>query len=240
VIAILGAERERARTGAGRYVRISLADVAFATVANLGLLAQAQVLGENRPPLGNHVYGAFGRDFATADGHRVMVAAISIGQWDTLVRATGIADRLPALERAFDADFRKEGDRYRARHAIAAVLEPWFETRSLAEVRGALDDHGVCWGTFQTFTELFEQDWRVSTKNPVFGDVEHPGIGSVRTPASPLLIGGAPPLPPGVAPLLGTHTDEVLHDVLGLSDAEIGRLHDDGLVRGTHEPGISR
>ena len=42
-----------------------------------------------------------------------------------------------------------------------------------------------------------------------------------------------PPVAPLSAPLLGTHTDEVLADVLGMSSAEIGRLHDDGLVAGT-------
>jgi 2-methylfumaryl-CoA isomerase len=31
---------------------------------------------------------------------------------------------------------------------------------------------------------------------------------------------------------LGTHTDEVLAEVLGMSSVEIGRLHDDGLVAG--------
>ena len=34
------------------------------------------------------------------------------------------------------------------------------------------------------------------------------------------------------APLLGEHTDEILADVLGLSDAEIGRLHADRVVAG--------
>ena len=41
--------------------------------------------------------------------------------------------------------------------------------------------------------------------------------------------------PAGRAPLLGTHTDEVLEEVLGLSPAEVGRLHDDGLVASAEE-----
>jgi 2-methylfumaryl-CoA isomerase len=39
--------------------------------------------------------------------------------------------------------------------------------------------------------------------------------------------------PPPTAPSLGAHTDEVLADVLRLTVAEIGKLHDAGLVAGT-------
>jgi 2-methylfumaryl-CoA isomerase len=34
------------------------------------------------------------------------------------------------------------------------------------------------------------------------------------------------------APVLGQHTDQILLDILGLSEAEVGRLHDDGVVAG--------
>ena len=76
-------------------------------VANLGYLAQAQVLGEARPPIGNDMYGAFGRDFPTADGRRVMVVAISLRQWQSLVEAVGIGEHLPAIERAFRVDLTR-------------------------------------------------------------------------------------------------------------------------------------
>jgi len=232
VIAMLAAERKRRETGAGEVVKISLADVAFTMVANLGFLGQAQVMHENRPPLGNDMYGAFGRDFATSDGGRVMVVAISLNQWQALVAATSVEEHLSAIERAFDADLSLEAERYRCRDAIAALLAPWFAARTLDEVRTELDEHGVCWGPYQTFTQLLEEDWRASTKNPVFGTVDHPGIGEVLTPASPMRLPDAPPVPPACAPLLGTHTDEVLEDVLGLSPTEVGRLHDQGVVSG--------
>jgi len=234
-IGLLAAERHRRMTGEGQFISLSLADVAFTMVANLGFLAQAQITHENRPPLGNDMYGAFGRDFATKDGRRVMVVAISLNQWHTLVRATGIEEHLPQIERAFEADFRKEEDRYRARDAIAALMKPWFEARTLDEVRKALDEHGVCWGPYQTFTQLLDDDWRASIENPVFTSVDHPGIGPLLTPTSPLRFGDIFN-EAGSAPLLGTHTDEVLEEVLGLSPAEVGRLHDDGVVASASPP----
>jgi 2-methylfumaryl-CoA isomerase len=51
-------------------------------------------------------------------------------------------------------------------------------------------------------------------------------------PASPLNFGAVHRLEARCAPLLGEHTDEVLASVLGLSEGEIGRLHDQRVVAG--------
>ena len=167
VIGILAAERHRRTTGEGQLVKLSLADVAFTMVANLGFLAQAA--GDAREPAAarqRHVRRVRPRLRRRSDGRRVMVVAISLNQWHTLVDATGIEEHLAPMERAFDADFRKEEDRYRARDGIAALLKPWFEVRTLDEVRKALDEHGVCWGPYQTFTQLLDDDWRVVADEP--------------------------------------------------------------------------
>jgi 2-methylfumaryl-CoA isomerase len=228
-VGLLAAERHRGRTGLGRHVTVSLADVAFAVVADLGYLAQAQ-LGDERPALGNDLYGAFGRDFATAGGRRIMVVAITAKQWRSLVAATGIEEYLPMVERAFGVSLDQEAGRFAARDAIAALLAPWFAARTLAEVGAELSAAGVCWGPYQSFTEALAQDPRLSTANPMFADIEHPGLGPLRTPGSPLVFTGLERADHLRAPLVGEHTDEILAEVLSLSAAEIGRLHDAGVV----------
>jgi len=232
---LLAAERLRTRTGRGGLVTISLADVAFAMVANLGYVAQAQVLHEGRPPIGNDMYGAFGRDFPTADDRRVMVVAISLRQWQVLARATEIESHLPAIETALGLDFRLEGDRFGGRDALAALIAPWVAKRTLAEVAEVFDGHGVCWGPYQTFTQLVEEDWRCSKANPMFSDIDQPGIGTLRTPGTPVAFSASPRQAPLPAPLLGQHTDEILAEELGLSSAEIGALHDAGVVAGPED-----
>ena len=239
-VGLLAAERHRTRTGDGQHVTLSLADVAFAMVANLGYLAQAQLLHQPRPPLGNDMYGAFGRDFPTRDKRRVMVVAISAKQWRSLVKVTGIQEHLPAIEKMLDVDLSQEGGRFAARDVLAAIIAPWVAARTLEEVRTAFDAAGVCWGPYQTFLQLVNEDWRCSEQNPMFRDVEQPGVGHVRVPGSPLFFDELGRKPPGPAPRLGQHTDEVLADVLGLGSAEIGRLHDDGLVADTSaEPAVT-
>ncbi|MFV0309475.1 MAG: CoA transferase [Desertimonas sp.] len=236
-LAVVAAERHRQSAGAGGFVTISLADIAMAMVANLGYLAQAQLSSEDRVSTGNDLYGAFGRDFPTGDGRRIMVVAISLRQWQSLVDATEIGEHLSSIEKALDVDLSREGDRFEARDAIAAFVAPWVAKRTLAEVGAAFDEHGVCWGPYQTFKQLAAEDPRCSVDNPLFHLVEQPGIGEVLIPSSPIRHRRAADPTPAPAPLLGQHTDEVLGEVLGLSGAEIGRLHDDGVVAG---PGPER
>jgi 2-methylfumaryl-CoA isomerase len=232
VTGLLAAERHRQRTGAGQLVRVPLSDVAFAMVANLGKIAEVQINHDERPKYGNYLYGAFGRDFATRDGTRIMVVALTAHQWESLCAATGLRDAFTAIASRMGLDFAEEGDRFRAREVIAAILKPWIITRPLDEVRACFDAHGVCWSPYQTFTELVEHDPRCSVDNPMFAEVEQPGIGRYRMPASPLDMSAVPRLPPRPAPALGADTDDVLAGVLGLDAVHIGRLHDDGVVAG--------
>ncbi|MFN8160593.1 MAG: CoA transferase [Solirubrobacterales bacterium] len=230
VAGLLAAERHRRASGEGQLVKVALSDVAFAMVGNLGKIAEAQVLRRERQKEGNYLYGAFGRDFSTRDGKRIMIVALTSRQWKALVEATGLQEEFDLAERAMGVDLSREGDRFAAREVLGAILKPWTITRDLAEIAESFDRHGVCWGPYQTFMELVDHDPRCSTENPMFEEVEQPGIGTYVMPASPLRFSVSGRLPPRRAPELGEHTDEVLASVLGLADSEIGRLRERGVV----------
>jgi 2-methylfumaryl-CoA isomerase len=227
---LLAAERIRTRTGAGQEVTLALSDVMLASIANLGYVADVQVNNAVRPALGNDLYGAFGRDFGTSDGRRVMIAAISNRQWRAVGKATGLTDRLAMIGPLMDVDLDTEGGRFEARKAICAVLEPWFGSRTLAEVRAVLDGSGVLWGPYQDFGQLVHDDPRCSLANPLFGEIEQPGVGRILANAVPLGFGADLRPRPARAPRLGEHTEVVLTELLGLSSAQYGRLHDAGVV----------
>jgi 2-methylfumaryl-CoA isomerase len=229
-VGLLAAERRRSRGGGGELISLALSDVAFAMVGNLGRIAEVTVGGRDNPKDGNYLYGAFGHDFETRDGRRVMVVALTMRQWRALVEITGIAEACAGIERVTGHRLDTESGRFGARDMIALVLRPWFADRDLAEIGAAFEGTGVSWGPYQTFRQLVEDDPRVSTDNPLFEAVEQPGIGTYLTPRSPLHFAAAGTLPARPAPLLGADTERVLAEVLGLSAGEIGELHDAGVV----------
>lgn len=227
---LLAAERHRTRTGEGRFVSLALSDVALAMAGNLGFLAELAVNDADRPRTGNYLYGAFGKDFATRDGRRVMVVGLTQRQWTGLKKATGLAAAFDAIAARTGLDLNDEGNRFRARTEIAAALAPWIAARTLAEVGAAFDAAGVAWGPYRTFRQMAAEDPRCSEANPLFRMTYDPGIGRYLMPGSPLAFAGLDREAPKPAPKLGQHTDEILADVLGLPSGEIGRLHDRGVV----------
>ena len=229
---LLAAERHRARTGEGQEVVAALADVMLATVGNLGYIGDVQVNGHARPAIGNDLYGSFGRDFATAEGRRVMIIALTPRQWRALGQATGLTERLAMIGTMMEVDLDTEAGRYEAGDMIAALLSRWCAGHSLDEIRQAFAGTGVLWGQFQDFLQLVQDDPRCSAANPLFAEVEQPGIGPYLMPGLPLDFAAAPRLPPCPAPRLGEHTDLVLAEVLGLSQTEIGRLRNHRIVAG--------
>ena len=111
-------------------------------------------------------------------------------------------------------------------------MQNWIGQHSLTETAAVFDNLGVCWGPYQTFEELVANDPRASVKSTLFRNIEQPNIGTYLTPGSPVAFNADIPVEPTAAPALGEHTDQILSELLALSDAEIGHLHDDGVVAG--------
>jgi len=231
-VGLLAAERHRRNTGRGQLVRIALADVALAMLGNLGKIAEVTINDHDRSKDGNYLYGAFGRDFETLEGQRVMVVALTNSQWNALVRATETESVFRDLAKRIGLDLRQAGNRYRVRREIAKILEPWFHARMLGEIREIFDKNRVSWSPYRTLRQVVETDPECSIENPMFSMVEQPGIGTYLMPGSPLEFGESPRLAATRAPLLGEHTDEILSTILDLSDAEIANLHDERIVEG--------
>ncbi len=224
-IGVLSAERHRQRTGEGSQITLALEDVALALAGHLGFLAEAQLTGD-RPRIGNHLFGGFARDFATAGGERVMVATVTGRQFADLARATGLAGTLAELERLLGADFAADGDRYAHREVIASLLAPWFASRTVTDIDRELGGTSVLWSRYRRFTDVVG-DGAVAG-NPLFGLIDQPGVGRVLAAGSPLA--RETRIPPEPAPALGGDTAAVLTGMLGMSAQQVAELADRGVA----------
>ncbi len=229
VSGLLAAERHRRRTGEGQHIKLALEDVAMATMGTLGFIAEAE-LGVDRERSGNYLYGAFGRDFVSADGVQFMLVGLTPKQWRGLCSATGLGVEMEHLAQIRGLDFSREGDRYEARRELAALIESWVATRSIGEIDAAFAAENVCWSRYQSVKQMVLNDTACSEENPLFVRREQAGIGEMLMPGSPLDFTGLERESTAGAPGLGEHTDQVLSELLNLSPGEIGRLHDQKLV----------
>ncbi len=227
---MMTALHHRTVTGLGQEVRIPLSDVAIGTVANLGMLAEVLTSGENRERMGNAVFGAFGKDFITKDGVRLMVMAITPRQWTGLVKVLDMGAEVSALESARGVSFAKdEGVRFEHRDALFPLVGGKVAAWHYAELKAAFDANGCCYGPYQTMLEAARDPVLVGA-NPLFGPgtnpsgLAYPAAGAMAT-IPQLDRGAAQP-----APILGAHTDAVLETILGMSSGQVAALHDRGIV----------
>ncbi len=201
-------------------------------LGHLGIVGEVVVNGVDRPKFGNALYGAYGQDFLTRDGRRIMVIGLTDRQWTGLVRVLGAEAEIAALADRLRLDLAKEGNRFRARKEITAVFAPWFAARDYADIAALFDKAGLTWAPFRSFAEAVREDPDLSEDNPMIRVLDQPGIGRYPVPGSPVQWGALPRLDPVRAPRLGEHSEAVLADVLGLGSGEIGRLMDAGIVAG--------
>lgn len=229
-LGLIAAELRRSRTGEGQYITLSLTDVALSVTGNLGLIGEAQLNDEARGRFGNDLYGSYSRDFRTSDGRYVVLVALTPRQWASLVDAIGVQEDIKCLEAEHGVDLRLEGDRFQLRREVSALIDSWVAARSYAEVKEVLDRNHVLWGPYQTFKELAANDPRCSTANPLFREIDQPGIGSYLRASAPLIFSAASRLSATPSPLIGQDTDAVLQSWLGLGAREVVQLARQGAV----------
>ncbi len=231
---LLAAERHRRATGEGQEIALPLSSVAFSALGALGQIAEVEVLDEDRPRLGNNVFGAFGRDFRSRDGRDLMIVAVTAKQWTSVVQALDIGGEIAAIERERGVDLTPdEGLRYEHREAINPVVARAVAERDFAALAARFDETGVCWGPYQNLSETMATHPELQPGNPMMGTITQPSGATYRAPGSPAWYSRSPRRPVRPAPALGADSFSVLGDVLGMDSAAVGDLHARGIVADT-------
>jgi crotonobetainyl-CoA:carnitine CoA-transferase CaiB-like acyl-CoA transferase len=212
---VLAALFERARTGQGQKVEVSMLRAALDLQQEvITYFLNGGKMRKSPTSLASMIHpGPYGI-YETKDGH----LALSMSPLPVLQEALQLPDLGPLATASYN---------HPAREQIARILEPVLRTRTTAEWMEFLVPRGVWAAPVQdyqgTFSDPAVQEARV------VDEVEHPVAGRVRLLRSPLVFSSGqagyrrhPPMP-------GEHTGEILKEV-GYTEGEVRRLQEQGVV----------
>jgi crotonobetainyl-CoA:carnitine CoA-transferase CaiB-like acyl-CoA transferase len=220
--AVLAAIRDRDRTGLGQLVEVPLVESALNVAAEqfVEYGATGTLLGRH----GNaHPHAAPHGVYRTNGDTWVAIAVMDDDQWARLTSVIGHA------EWRHDPSLATSDGRVAARERLDGGMAEWCATRSTDEVVEALWPIGVPAAPLVPPHEVVSLPQTES--RGFFETVTHPVIGPLRLPAFPARLASRTlPYHQGHAPLLGQDNRALLGGWLGLDDAELAALGDDGVI----------
>jgi crotonobetainyl-CoA:carnitine CoA-transferase CaiB-like acyl-CoA transferase len=220
VAAILAALQERAKSGLGQYIDLSLLDTQVAWLANQAM--NYLVTGQSPTRQGTaHPNIVPYQAFATADGH-LMLAVGNDAQFERFCAAAGAAGL------ASDARFATNAGRVEHRLLLVPAVEALLRLRTTAEWLAALAEAKVPCGPINDLAQVFAEP-QVRHRGLRL-ELPHPTAGQVPGVRNPVRFGRTPIEYDRPPPLLGADTAAELKDRLGLDERTLADLAARGVI----------
>jgi crotonobetainyl-CoA:carnitine CoA-transferase CaiB-like acyl-CoA transferase len=208
----------RERLGEGESIDLSQIESGVYSLSEM--IARYSATGESLRRNGNHdehavphaIYPCAGED------RWIAIAVHDDAEWRRLCEAMG-APTWALAERYATADGRRADEQL-----VDENIAEWTRDRDAFELMDELQAAGVEAGVVQTFADLLE-DPQLAHRGH-FVVLEHEHLGPMQFEHCGYRIQGSPARIVSPGPHLGAHTDEVLRESIGLSDAEIAELRD--------------
>jgi len=219
-IGILAALYERSVTGKGRLIDVSLLD---GMIGMLGYLAQlAFFTGEDPTRQGSQhpnlvPYGVF----PASDGS-IIIACLTNNFWGRICNAGA----KPECEK--DPRFDSIQKRRDCREQVNALISEFTVTRTVAELVEIFTHHQVPHAPILGVLDALQQPQALAREMVV--DTEHKTLGKIPIVNRPIKFPGDKQPIPSAPAVLGEHTDEILAQVLGMSEEQIAELRDSKTV----------
>ncbi len=224
--AVMTALYERERTGKGRLVEVAMLDSIFPTLAsNLGMyFGQKQKGGEILTRTGNRHGGlsvAPYNVYAAKDGYVAIITVREV-HWQNLLVAMGRED-LKDDERYLTTDARVQH-----MDEVDELVSTWVATLTKDEAEAAAQRHHVPTAAVRDLEEVVN-DPHLHQRG-MLRWIDHPVVGRIAAPHSPIRLHGVEPMELTLNPELGADNDSVYGEWLGLDGDEIASLREDGAI----------
>ena len=220
--AILTALYDRDRSGEGRLVEVAMQETVYPSLA--ASFEYYHRTGAPPPRTGNRQAGlstAPYNVYPAADGH-VAIHNVTERHWQNLTKAMG------REELALDPRFATNADRIAHMDETDAVVAAWTRTLPKMEIFARLKAGRVPSAPVRTAPEVMH-DAHMHARG-MLADIDHPELGKITVPTSPLRLHGLGKAPAAASPTIGQHNAEVYGGWLGLSAAEMAALKAEGAI----------
>ncbi len=220
--AIVTALFQRDRTGAGQLVEVAMQEAVYSSLASS--YDYYHRTGKQPPRAGNRQAGLSSAPynaFPTNDGW-VAIHVVTEGHWQNLLKAMGREDLLS------DPRFRTNTDRANNMAATEAVVTEWTTSLGKMEVAAAAKRYKVPCAPVRNAVDVMNDPHM--HERGMLQRIQHPSLGEIVVPNSPLRLHGADRVPPVPSPKLGEHNVEVYCGWLGIPEADMTALIADGVI----------
>ena len=223
-IGVLAALYERKRSGIGQQVSTSLFETGLSWVG-YHLIAY-QATGEEPKKMGaGHAAFAPYDAYPTADEDIL----IGVSNDDLFAKLAKALNRLDWLQ---DPRYATSPERVRHRDELDREIIAILRTKPSQDWLDLLEEAGVPCSRLNRIGSLLD-DPQVNAVG-MLCDVNHPSAGHIRIPRLPILMSASEVSVDTAPPLHGQHTVEVLSEKLGMSEAQLEKLQEQGIIEMVH------
>src|SRR5438309_2634883 len=219
---IVTALYDRDRSGVGRLVEVAMQETVWPTLA--ASYDSYYRTGEIPPRTGNRQSGLNSAPynvFATADGH-VAIHVVTEAHWQNLLKAMGREDLKD------DPRFATNAGRVAHLEETDALVESWARTLGKMEVFARTKAYRIPCAPVRNAPEVMNDPHM--HERGMLERIDHPELGEIVVPASPLRLHGTDKVEAGPSPTVRQHNAEIYGSWLGLSMAELAELKDAGVI----------
>ena len=220
--AVVTALLQREHTGAGQLVEVAMQETVYSSLASS--MEYYVRTGKIPPRTGNRqsaLSSAPYNAFPTTDGW-VAIHVVTEGHFQNLLKAMGREDL------ANDPRFATNVARVEHLEATDAIVTEWTSTRGKTEVFAAASRYRIPCAPVRTVPEVMNDPHMHS--RGMLERIDHPDLGNIVVPTTPLRLHGADKVPTVPSPTVGQHNDEIYGGWLGLSSDEIVNLKQQGVI----------